>query len=444
MKVNRRLKLFVFICLTFCVTNFVSAQSDFYGKSTSGSEGFEGYVWYHERTYKFEKGVLRVPSEKQLENLAVQWNEPKIDVLERFCTISGKLLTRNDKGLLEPISWQQTIGVHLGRQPGAKPDWSQGTQFETSLGSAEVVNQDGTFQASFDLRSCKPRLENIRELQVGLALAEQTIVEPGVLSVSFRSSSPVLKQSLKMIKIPEPVELPPIIRLIQRASDWPENDPSPIQLIRASNSLRKLTKREVLQALTEYWRLCMSEFPDTFETFIIFGLVQCVFEPADPSLRLPAPGYLANIPSPTGGRGILDWPRSPMEIHEDIPLLIGHSYGISGPPFGTSLALDWVNKYGVICETPLRPADNPLIAMNRLMKEPRFQRLEEDSRATFRSQLQEQAYAMVADLLPPIPIDADSDEPDLDQHWNKLLEDAQSLGLHWDEDKQMYAIKPSR
>lgn len=303
------------------------------------------------------------------------------------------------------------------------------------------VNRDGTFRATFDLRECHPRFREFRQLQVGVSLAQQTFIDPDKLLIELKSSSPVLKQSVKMLTIPANRELPEILRLINDANGWPDRDSSAVDLIRAANALRKLGRDEAIQAMEDYRQLATAPTAnlDIEEAYVIYGLVQCAFEPADPNENLPSPKYSMFLDSRRRSVPFAAWPRDPMEIHEDIPWLLGRGFGGTGLPWDPQSDLTWLRRHGVLRDTPLRPADNPLASAARLMQEPRFAMLPEDTRKTATSQLKEQAWAMVADLISPDDKDRWNDA-DVARNWDELCEASKTLGLHWDESAQAYAI----
>jgi hypothetical protein len=137
------------------------------------------------------------------------------------------------------------------------------------------------------------------------------------------------------------------------------------------------------------------------------------------------------------------WPRDPMEISDDIPWLLGHGLGLGGVPWDPLTDLVWLRRHGVLRDSPLRPADNPLESAERLMNEPRFVRLSASTKKIAQNQLKEQAHAMVADLLQPIGKNRWG-EIDVEANWEQLLEESKTIGLFWDGENQSYAIKPDK
>ncbi len=128
-----------------------------------------------------------------------------------------------------------------------------------------------------------------------------------------------------------------------------------------------------------------------------------------------------------------------MEIQEDIPWLLGLNVGLGGVPWDPGTDLVWLRRHGVMRDSPMRPADNPLESAERLMKEPKWAMLPEYTRTIASSQLKEQAWAMVANLLPPIPKDTWG-KSDVEGNWEELLKTSKTIELYWDESAQAYAI----
>lgn len=214
-----------------------------------------------------------------------------------------------------------------------------------------------------------------------------------------------------------------------------------MELIRAANELRKLSRDEAIQAMEDYRQMVMANDAafDFEESYVLYGIIQCAFEPANPNEQLPSPKCLRSLYGWRRSFPFGPWHRDPMEIHEDIPWLLGKPVGLGGVPWDPKTDLVWLRRHGVLRDSPLRPADNPLESAERLMNEPRWAILPEDTRTIASSQLKEQAWAMVGDLLPPIPKNA-WDGYDVDRNWEELLRTSKKSGLFWDEAAQAYAI----
>lgn len=438
-----------FLFLTFAVFFYSEgySQSHFHGKHISGSVGFEGYVWYEDREYEYEEGILKVPTEEERDNIAVEWNLPTVDPLDRFCTLSGTLRTKNSKGLLIPIYWQQMIAVHLAIKAGVQPDWTRGTDFRTAMGEVAMVQQDGTFEVILELNNCKPRLGELRELQAGISLPQQTVRRKGNLMIEYRSSAPVLDNSLTILQIPAPAEIPPILREIARVSHFPSDDAHAVHLIQVANSLRQLGKDEALKALEQYQELSMVEgYPR--QTRILCALALSIFEPADPEMSMILlngnfSGIAERALSQQGDVSTRrEWPRFPIEIVDGMPWLYSSDYQDLLFDSYSKDHLKWFRQHCIIRETPLKPVKNPLEAVESMLKEPRFQQLDPNHRREAEKLLKRQAYSMVRDLFPPLPLD-DVDEPEVESHWDNLFSIAKSSALYWSEDEQAYKLKSS-
>lgn len=416
-------------------------QDDYWGRGAGTSVRSRGDQWYIEQTRKFEKGVLRLPDANKLSRVEIHWTEVIIDDLGNFCTIVGRVLIKNDAGQLEPIDWQQSISVHLNKEPLATPDWSGGVNSETVSSDFVQVSRDGTFRATFDLRECDKKFGRLRDLQAGVSLAQQTSDDLQTLVIRIQSTVPVLVHSIKMLTVPESKELPEIIRLIDHANSWPDSDSNAVDLIRAANELRKLSRDEAIQAMEDYLHMVGATAAafDFEESYVLYGIIQCAFEPANPNDQLPPPKYFRSLYDWRRSFPFGPWHRDPMEIHEDIPWLLGKPVALGGVPWDPKTDLVWLRRHGVLRDSPLRPADNPLESAERLMKEPRWAMLPEDTRTIASSQLKEQAWAMVGDLLPVIPKNA-LDRYDVDTNWEELLRTSKKIGLFWDETAQAYAL----
>lgn len=428
--------------LTFSLLGSLGyAQSCFHGEEISADSGYANLVWWDKREYRYADGILRIPTHQELQNLFVQWNKPAVDMLERFCTLSGTLSTPNSQGKLEPIPWQQMIGVHLAIQAGAKPDWSKGTDYQTALGEAVLVNEDGTFVAKFDLWDLESRLDDVRNFQVGISLAQQSLTEHGTLSIDYRSSAPVLEQSLSMLTIPVPAELPPLIRAIAEISNFPSDGADSVDLIRVANALRLLGKDETLQVMEQYQEISRVENAP-FQTRVLYALCVCLFEPADPEGKMTEwssmPTFIhSDFRKQNNPKLRSDWPRLPIEIYDNCPWAFddnGMLYEVDDE------LLDWFRKNAVLRETALKPVDNPFEAIAQLIEEPRFKKLDDHDRSIASSHLRKQAHSMVRHLFPPYLVE-DLDKAEAEAIWNQLRSQAKMSGLHWNDDAQTYQFK---
>jgi hypothetical protein len=410
--------------------------------ATSSSSKSWGNQWSSEQTFDMQGVLQKLPEKVEASAVAVKWFNPTIDELGQVCTISGKLLMGQKVENREPMKSPQFVAVHLSITPGKTPNWSKGVDSDTVDSNFCQLDDGGKFKVRFDLRPLKLASARSRNVQVGATLARQSLSKSGTLTVRLTSDIPVPKNTISTLTIPNAKQLPKIIQLIDKASGWPDEDSTAIELIRAANALRKLKRNDALDALEKYAQLTSEAHGYDFEdSYVIYALIQCVFEPAHADDSLPHPKYFRSLAYVRQNPKLAKaWPREPMVIAEDIPWLLGSGVSLSGVPFNPLSDLRWVRRNAVLRDSPLRPADNPLLAAHRLMLEPRFTQLSEYPLEAATSQLKEYSHQMVAEWLPDIPLDS-WDRPNVDDNWEMLLEASKEAGLRWDESKQAYTIK---
>jgi hypothetical protein len=421
------------VCDAICV------QEDIRTTYSSGIRRGD-HQWAEKLGLQAQPGKLRVPQAGQLENVVVEWSEPGINEIGHVCTIYGQLLVESETGERTPVDWPQLIAVHLSRSPGESSDWSRGVDSESAANETVVVNLDGKFSVDIDLREVKSGFDDNRTLQAGVSLAKQTVTAPDELRAEVGSSVPVMAKSVCMLVIPRAREQSEIIKLIDRATGWPDEDSSAVDLIRASNALRELGREQALAALEEYLKLMWNGGLNSADVNVIYGLIQCTFEPANPARKLPRPYYCFHLGGQRDSTLAALWPREPMDISNDIPWLLGGPVGGSGPPHYPGNEILWIRRYGKLRDEPMRPADNPLVVAQAIMNEPRFALLDQQIRDLAEAQLKRQSYAMVADLLPKIAND-NWDRPEGERNWKMLLKESVKADIFWDESKQSYQAK---
>lgn len=432
-----------FLFVAFFMHSVVFSQSKFHGEMTKENLTSNFFEIIEKREYRFAPGILRIPTEQQLQDLTVTWNQPAIDVLERYCTISGTLRTLNDQGMLVPIDWQQMIGIRFAVQAGATPDWSRAIDIKTAMKEVVFASEDGSFEAKFDLWNIESRLDEKREFQVGISLAEQAEIDGETLCVVYSSSAPVLEQSVDVLHIPPPAEIPPIVRTIAKVSSFPSAGANAVDLIRVANSLRLLGKEEALKAMEHYYVLSQIDKAPN-QTRILYALAVCIFEPADPEGSIPDwshyPSFADDAPFQNRETTLphQDWPRLPIEILDNCPWVYGDAF-IDRLDEADEKFFDWLRKRAVLRDVPLKPVENPIETVSVLLQEPRIQELD-SSKQDLQERLRFQAYLMVKHLFQPFPQKRSGNRA-LEANWDELRLQAQELGLHWNERDNEYQLR---
>lgn len=239
-----------------------------------------------------------------------------------------------------------------------------------------------------------------------------------------------------------------ILELIDRTKEWPSKNPNPIPLIRASNTIRKLPKTEILRYLSEYSRKFAKTPEQNQNPYHMHALVESLFEPADPSERLEYPSSILTKYPVADDPHFPLLPRVLLKFADDIPWAMQPDY-FSIPPLSDA-DFQWLQQYAVVRKEPLRPADNPLVVADNLMRdmeaadkymiEPNASQISDMRTMYFQGNFADQAISMVSLWISPIP-ELPAHTFMWESYWEPPLNESKKLGLYWDETKQQYALK---
>lgn len=396
--------------------------------------------WIQTSYYSAEEDFGKLPDQATLKKLVVQWQTPTRSALGNTCTVSGQLfLNQNNKKT--PVNWRQGVTVFLAKHSGASPDWSAGMQEEDTGFAIALANAQGKFAVSFNFR--EDEIDCAREggqFQFGLALAEQTTNDSRIKTVKWKSEQPVINSSVVNLTIPATTHLSNELHLINEARDWPFQDPDTTKLIRAVNALQPLGKEQALKTLEKYIEM-RREVDEYFEPEIVFWIIRVLFEPIELDQQIPTPGvavFMNDRHFPKQSR----WPLNPMALVDDIPFMLGSQIGSSGIPEFPSSHINFARTRCVIRDKPLRPTRNPIAVAQSIFNNKRFTALRDHSFGNNENFIREQAIAMVADLVGPLP-DPYDDIPDKPEEevWESKINLAKELGIQWNTEKQKFILK---
>lgn len=434
-------------CFVLLLSTVASQPSHAQSKGTYSSFGGSGSTWggrWKETTYFSEiEGYAAPPEEIKKSEVdfdqqyLVAYDPPKLDTFGNRCTLSGRLkYVIGEENATAPVNWFQGISVILALESDTTPDWSVSVNREQTLVESVVLNNDGTFSATFDLRESKRNPGEAQKFQVGVAIAiTRPVSASGRQNLTWSSGDPVAKESVRFITIPASAQIASEIRLIDQASKWPFEDRDGTKLIRAVNALQRLGKDKALASLRYY----LENQSDPYEEdgVIVFWIIRTLFEPVDLQQRIPRP--MIYVSSYTGNvKQIKSWPISPIEIVDGVPFMLGGQImGRSGVPESPNSHIAWAEKFGAIREQPLSPKSSPIAAAEKLLRSQKFRSLPGDRKFEI-NMVRSQALAMLADNAI-----ADEDFGYTDQDW-KQLNKSNEASLVWDTKKQQFVPRANR
>ncbi len=400
-----------------------------------------GSCWITDPNFPWES---HNPGAEEQQRLRVEWGTVREGTRrDEVIIVKGKLfLVSKDGKSKKPVDWVQGVGVVLAKTTKDRPDWSKGHSRENAGWGTCEIGQDASFEASITLHSIRRVVGKTADHQVGLSLASKS-----GQTITWRTSDPVLPQTISTLKIPGPRPLSHTLQLINAVpSVMGGRNANPVALIRVVNHLHAFGKDKALAALREFLEIAGTDKfgdrdpvnIDTSDYQCVFLIVRLLFEPAKANERVPHMYIGAMIPSPAEQDEEL-WPLFPVALRDDIPFLWPVGIFLAGTPEPPQRHVDWAEKHGKLRMKPLRPPDNPLAAVDALIALPHSARLlrrDAESDATRR-----QAWRMIAPLAGAWPEDQHfprQKKVDLKGEWEAQKKAAAKLKIRWDENKQEY------
>jgi hypothetical protein len=249
------------------------------------------------------------------------------------------------------------------------------------------------------------------------------------------------------------------VRLIAASPGWFHADQyDPIALIRAVNTLHTIGKDDALEALTRFAKNNPSHGPPDEPHERMRLIIPLLFGRVDPEDRLPS--LFASDLSGTRYRlENREWYTDYfVTVVRDIPFHRSQGIGFAGAMEDFSYAIDWAKRYARFRTTPLRPADSPFDAADRLILELKWEADRPGGRPEqvdgVRRHIREQVAKCVAHLLPPDEADkylywrnwdinrglVGEDYRDLhrDDNWAALRQACEALNIQWSAQRQAY------
>jgi hypothetical protein len=315
-----------------------------------------------------------------------------------------------------------------------------------------VPGRDGTFEARFYVRDLRRTIGKPALFQVGISLG----VKSGK-TITWRNTAPVLQRTIDTVQVPGPPHLPRTLQLINAAPGLSTDTYDPVALVRAVNHLHSLGKEKVLAALREFngiaegnpWAVPGAERDpaniDTSDVTCICLIVRLLFEPAWQAGAPPLVASTGFPPPPAQDEKL--WPLYPLALQDDLPFLLfpGVACVPAIPPIGELLR--WAECNGKLRTRPLRPADNPLVAVDRLCALPQIARLFggeprlKPGLTRWYLGLDQQAWRVIQHVVGPWP----SSERErcrkdyvTEADWERHKRIAEAFKIRWDEKRQVY------
>jgi len=414
----------VLLWIIVALTPIVVAGADQETQATRGSVSWNWAEeeWSLEESFHDIQGYEPRPDERVLNAVSVLWHTPEWDALGNKCTFRGQLRQPGDEqGATKPVDWFQGLTLYVGKQPGAKPDWSLGMKERNTIRGTDLIKPTGEFAIQVDMRETTHDRMAAESFQVGVALATHKGTKASDQQVFWTSRTPAIPGSIHLHEIPAAPKLSVELDAINGAAGWgASGSTSGLRLIRAVNVLHPLGKDAALAALQNY--LDLSDAGHYYpENEIVFWIIRVLFEPIRLDDRIPAPAIAV------WGPDSKNWPLSPIAVVNDVPFMIGYPIGMAGVPEHPSSHIQWARRHGVLRDRPLEPTVNPILSAQAILESEAFLEYDKALWGTVSAAIRERALQMVPQQRLLRRRNAVSD-----RRWNAAVAYAKSHPLRWD------------
>jgi len=313
------------------------------------------------------------------------------------------------------------------------------------------LRRDGSFTIgvfSGKLRLCAGAL---RSFQVGVVPARMSGTE-----VTFLDADPVLAGSVAELTIRGPELLSETLMRINAAPGVNADTFQSDALVRAVNHLHGLGKERALAALEEFIERADLHYLsgliprdpsriDTADDNCVFLIVRLLFEPEgtlteQSKKALPYPEVGLGQPQPvTSKEEHARWPRFPLTLVDDVPVLIVDDYAIGGIRQKPIVHVRWAREYGKLRAEPLRPSTDPVSAVEQVLGRLVDPTRDDSLDRQFESLLRRQVRATIGDLVAPGQKRARGRE--LDRWWAAARELSEDGRILWDVKRQRFVLE---
>jgi hypothetical protein len=238
---------------------------------------------------------------------------------------------------------------------------------------------------------------------------------------------------------PDPKALPKeqlrsLLCLIDKAPTYNAGcDYDPLLIIQIVNTLQPLGKEKALAAIEEYLRVASSFHSPAREG--VFLVLRVLFDvPTDPGYM---PHMYVGAPSPATPKDSKEFPRFPILIQDDVPLLLVSGYVLAGFPEQPESHVKYFRENGQLRKALLQPGNAPLELLSSCLKRAR-QLYQEDNGTDGKLLLANQILNMIDSVYRR---DSDWPKGDVDGQWKSVEATVAKLDIRWNRDKNRYTFK---
>lgn len=229
-------------------------------------------------------------------------------------------------------------------------------------------------------------------------------------------------------------ELSNLLRVIDRSpgtSGWTYN---PLRIIEAVNVLQPLGKEKALAAIDEYIRIS-SWFHSEALQGGLFLVLRVLFELPEGSGDMPPMILGASCPGESNRAA--GFPRFPVYLEDDIPLLMIFGYELAGVPEPVQRHVEFFRKNGKIRAKPLSPGPQPMAVVERLEKSPDWIYARKEQYPG-QAMIANQVLRLVSSVYRPPP---GKHQTGAYPGWQNIAEAFSKLEARWDSRRNRYTLR---
>lgn len=236
-------------------------------------------------------------------------------------------------------------------------------------------------------------------------------------------------------------ELQSLLRAVDRVGSLDGQAFNPAYMIEAVNRLAAIGKDGAIGVLGEYMRVA-SDMSHT-DTLGVELILRVLFEVPEDRGYLPDFDVARTYPKLSASvEARREWPRFPMYIFNDIPILVVSDCILLGNVRGKSTSLNYYRENGRIRQGRLKPPDNPLTVLRELMNSQAWTHLVE-VKETDKAMVSEQLLRMLRTVPQITALHQESAKLNQSQEmkWNYLLEHVSRLRVRWSARLDRYVVE---
>ena len=256
-------------------------------------------------------------------------------------------------------------------------------------------------------------------------------------------------------------ELRRLLGIIDTVPRWEGPNCDPLRVIKITNALQAVGKEKALAATEEYLRVASGyAWHSSGLVFVLRALFDVPPGAVEEAMRRPEPPehwtvesrreyyhlilaipLIRHLRAPEKYRQ--QSPRYPIVIQDDIPLHL-HPFYIGTGSDDMGDYIQFFREHGTFHDRPLRPTDEPLAVLDRLMTSPEWVFVDDHAAGAARAReyVMNQLLRLVDTVyhVPPNRCGWRLGSEDVEARWAEIRAEFDQLDVRWDPERNMYVF----